>query len=86
MQTSINPATPTATKWYEEMEISRLAYTLWQQAGRPPERYMQFWDKAEAQVLAARTAKAGKPTATGLSRTIPAPEQSGPVRRQRNRS
>ena len=34
------------------MEIARVARGLWQQAGRPPGRYIEFWTKVE-QALAA---------------------------------
>src|SRR3989442_15190711 len=29
------------------MEIARVARGLWQQAGRPPGRYIEFWTKVE---------------------------------------
>jgi len=39
---------------HEEMEISHLAFDLWQRAGRPPGRYIEYCDKAKQRVIAAR--------------------------------
>jgi DUF2934 family protein len=34
-----------------EREISRIAYALWQEAGWPTGRFMEFWEQAERQVM-----------------------------------
>jgi hypothetical protein len=38
-----------------EASIGRLAYQLWENAGRPPGRDLEFWLAAEAQARAAVT-------------------------------
>jgi len=38
----------------EEMEISHLAFDLWQRAGRPPGQYIEYWDKAKQRIISAR--------------------------------
>ena len=49
---------------YEDMEVSSLAYQLWQTAGRPAGRYMEFWAEAEQRLQAERNARAVKRSPT----------------------
>lgn len=60
---------------YADPEISAQFYLLWQEAGRPPGRFVELWRKAEELAGAARNGGAGK--LTGVS---PAgmPGESGP--------
>src|SRR5215813_10187125 len=53
---------------YHDMEVSSIAYQLWQTAGRPTGRYMQFWMEAEERVLAERKALLAKRSAKMQSR------------------
>ena len=41
-----------------EASVSRLAYQLWENAGRPAGRDLEFWLTAEAQVRTASTPRA----------------------------
>jgi Protein of unknown function (DUF2934) len=40
----------------DHMEIARVAHQLWQQAGRPPGRFSEYWMKVERAVVEARDA------------------------------
>jgi len=44
-------------------EISVLAYLLWEKAGRPTGRDLEFWDQAEKQLFAAHATKTASPKA-----------------------
>jgi hypothetical protein len=46
-----------STEIIEENEIANRAYRLWEQAGRPSGRDLEFWIQAEAQVRAAAGAR-----------------------------
>jgi hypothetical protein len=53
---------------YEDMEVSSLAYHLWQTAGRPAGRYMEFWAEAEQRFRAEHEARdAKRPAASSPS-------------------
>jgi hypothetical protein len=79
-------------------EIARLAYRLWQDAGRPPGRYIEFWNKVEQWLQEGRDTEprceenfgpvqpgASSPEDTG--RGVPAPdEQKARTSRQTNPS
>jgi hypothetical protein len=41
----------------DHMEVARAAQWLWQQAGRPAGRYIEFWTKVEQALADARTAE-----------------------------
>jgi len=41
-------------------EIARLARRLWQQAGWPSGRYIEFWTKVEQAIAVARNGRAGQ--------------------------
>src|SRR5438552_7074114 len=58
---------------HEEMEISHLAFDLWQRAGRPPGQYIEYWEKAKGRLISARKAPEEKPATNG-----PPPKPSGP--------
>ena len=45
---------------HEEMEISHVAFDLWQRAGRPTGQYIEYWERAKKQVLATRDAPSNK--------------------------
>lgn len=45
----------------KESEISVVAYQLWEKAGRPAGRDLQFWLAAEAQLRTATQAASAKP-------------------------
>ena len=47
----------------KESEIRMAAYQMWEKAGRPPGRDLQFWLDAEEQLRTASTAAAAKPVA-----------------------
>ncbi|HWV98625.1 MAG TPA: DUF2934 domain-containing protein [Candidatus Acidoferrum sp.] len=47
----------------KESEIRLAAYQMWEKAGRPPGRDLQFWLDAEAQLRTPTTAASGKPVA-----------------------
>jgi hypothetical protein len=59
-----------------EASVSRLAYQLWENAGRPASRDLEFWLAAEAQV---RTV--GMPRAKSTAVEAPVTEVSGKVSR-----
>jgi hypothetical protein len=45
---------------YTDMEVSSLAYQLWQAAGRPAGRYIEFWNEAEQRIQAELQARSTK--------------------------
>jgi Protein of unknown function (DUF2934) len=73
----------------DEASVSRLAYQLWENAGRPAGRDLEFWLAAEAQlhaattrhaiapqpevVLVKETSKPARSTKTGAKKTWPKP-------------
>jgi len=59
----------------EEMEISHLAFDLWQRAGRPPGQYIEYWEKAKQRIIATR----GEPHE---KTPLGAPPQKTPASRQ----
>ncbi len=61
---------------HDEMEISHLAFDLWQQAGRPPCRYIQYWEKAKQRIITARHALPGKAKAAVTVPEASLPRQS----------
>lgn len=56
--TSMSKALPQNTLSTHE-QIAATAHTLWEQAGRPRERDLEFWLKAEQQVVAKLREPAG---------------------------
>ena len=54
-----------------EREISRIAYALWQEAGWPTGRFMEFWEQAERQVIGAREEDDRQAKAAETLRTVP---------------
>jgi hypothetical protein len=70
-----NPTPDDNVPNYNDMEVSSVAYHLWQTAGRPAGRYMEFWAEAEQRLLAKRKAQIAKrPSRTAAS--APAQEHS----------
>ena len=80
--------TTTNTTTTEEANVSRVAYQLWEDAGRPSGRDLEFWLTAEAKVRAAsseaplvssaapapfKTQKATRPATGGTRKTWPKP-------------
>jgi hypothetical protein len=58
-------------------EIAPLAFRLWDEAGRPPGCHLYFWLTAERRVLAARRARADKPSASEWRlATVPSAKKS----------
>lgn len=73
----------------DEASVSRLAYQLWENAGRPAGRDLEFWLAAEAKVRTSRTpstaagaiemglketsAKAVRPARVGAKKSWPKP-------------
>jgi hypothetical protein len=60
---------------YNDMEVSSVAYHLWQTAGRPAGRYMEFWAEAEQRILAKRKAQIAK-RSSRTTGSAPAQENS----------
>lgn len=80
---------PTVTG--NESNVSRLAYELWEKAGRPAGRDLEFWLTAEARLRsvapaaspapsseAIKASKATRPTKSGARKTWPKPYPSLP--------
>ncbi len=68
---------------HEEMEISHLAFDLWQRAGRPPGQYIEYWEKAKGRVISTRKAPAEKPETND---PLPKPSAPGRFRQDARRS
>jgi len=60
----------------EEMEISHLAFDLWQRAGRPPGQYIEYWEKAKQRIIAARGEGPAKSPLGGPPPKTPTPRQA----------
>lgn len=61
-----------------EQEIREVAYRLWEQAGRPEGRALEFWLKAET----AAAAGDPRPQSSTQTETAAAPELKGGARGQ----
>jgi len=58
------------------MKIARVANWLWQQAGRPAGRYIEFWTKVEQALIDAEKVRADRTAANRPSPKVPSPERS----------
>jgi len=78
----MNKTIETTTVTNNECSVSRMAYQLWENAGRPAGRDMEFWLAAEAQ-QAANTRPAATPRVQAIQPT-PAPAVAKEQKTARN--
>ena len=62
----------------DSASVSRLAYQLWENAGRPAARELEFWLAAEAQVRAAANRAPASVSRAEASSAAPVKEHKAP--------
>ena len=60
----------------DEASVSRLAYQLWEDAGRPAGRDLEFWVAAEAKLAAVTTPSVTAPVQQAAPKQASAPMKS----------
>lgn len=61
------------------MEIARVAKRLWNEAGRPAGRYIEYWAKAEQAVIVTRDEQSLHAMVVSQAQKPPPPETTAPT-------